>query len=92
MNRKSLFNSVSWLVGFLFFIIGVLNLLRGNDPYLGIAFMLVSFLYVPSTNNFIKNKFGYSLPYLVKIILAIFLLWITMSVGAIAEGFYPEII
>ena len=92
MNTKPLFNSVSWLIGFLVFIVGVLNILRGNDPYLGIAFMLVSFVYVPATNHFIKNKFGYSLPYLVKIILAIFLLWITMSVGAIAEGFYPEII
>jgi hypothetical protein len=92
MNTKSLFNSVSWFIGFLVFIVGVLNILRGNDPYLGIAFMLVSFFYVPSTNHFIKNKFGYSLPYFVKIILAIFLLWITMSVGAIAEGFYPEIL
>ncbi len=92
MRKKSFYNSISWGVGFIIFIIGVLNILRGNDPYLGIAFMLVSFLYVPTTNHFIKKKFGISIHYLLKIILAVFLLWIALSVGAIAEGFYSEII
>lgn len=92
MSTKSFFKSVSWFVGFLIFIIGVLNILRGNDSYLGIGFVFLSFLYIPSTNHFIKKKFGISIHYLLKIILAIFLLWITMSVGAIAEGFYPEIV
>ena len=92
MSKKTLLNSISWGVGFVIFIIGVLNILRGNDPYLGIAFMLVSFLYVPTTNHFIKKKFGISIHYLLKIILAVFLLWIALSVGAIAEGFYPEIL
>lgn len=92
MSKTSLYNSVSWTVGFLIFIIGVLNILRGNDPYLGIGFMLVSFLYVPTTNQFIKKKLGISIHYLLKIILAFFLLWIAMSVGAIAEGYYPEIL
>jgi len=92
MRKKSFYNSISWGVGFIIFIIGVLNILRGNDPYLGVSFMLVSFLYVPTTNHFIKKKFGISVHYLLKIILAVFLLWIALSVGAIAEGFYPEII
>ena len=92
MNAKLLYNSISWFVGFVFFMIGVLNILRGNDPFLGIAFMLVSFIYVPATNRFIKNKLGFSIHYLLKFILTVLLLWITMSVGAIAEGFYPEIL
>jgi hypothetical protein len=92
MSTKSLFNSVSWVVGFLIFMIGVLNILRGNDPFLGVGFMLISFLYVPTTNRFIKNKFGISIHYLLKIVLAVILLWISFAVGAIAEGFYPEIL
>lgn len=92
MKTKSLFYSFSWLAGFIIFLIGVLNILRGNDQTLGISFMLISFIYVPSTNKFIKKKLGISIHYLLKIILAIFLLWITMAVGAIAEGFYPEIL
>jgi len=92
MSKTSLLNSVSWLVGFVIFIIGVLNILRGNDPYLGVGFMLISFLYVPSTNHLLKKKFGFSIHYILKIILVVFLLWIALSVGAIAEGFYPEIL
>lgn len=92
MKTTPLFNSISWFIGFLIFIIGILNILRGNDSLLGISFMLISFIYVPSTNRLIKKKFGISIHYLLKIILAIVLLWITMSVGAIAEGFYPEIL
>ncbi len=92
MSKKTLLNSVSWGVGFVIFMIGVLNILRGNDPFLGIGFMLISFLYIPTTNHFIKNKFGISIHYLLKIILAIILLWISFAVGAIAEGFYPEIL
>lgn len=92
MKTKLFYNSISWFVGFVFFLIGVLNILRGNDPYLGVAFMLASFIYVPATNRFIKNKLGFSIHYLLKIILTVILLWIAMSVGAIAEGFYPEIL
>ncbi len=91
MKTTSLFNSVSWFAGFLIFIIGVLNILRGNDTMLGLAFITISFLYIPASNKLIKKLVGFSIHYLVKIILAIVLLWISMAVGAIAEGFYPEI-
>jgi hypothetical protein len=92
MESKSFFNLVSRIFGFTIFIIGVLNILRGNDQLLGIAYMLISFIYAPNANKIIKKSIGFSIHYLLKILLAIFLLWITMAVGAIAEGFYPEII
>ncbi|MDG1529630.1 MAG: hypothetical protein P8I51_01530 [Polaribacter sp.] len=92
MESKVFFNLVSRIFGFIIFIIGVLNILRGNDQLLGVAFMLISFIYVPNANKIIKKNLGFSIHYVAKIVLAIFLLWITLAVGAIAEGFYPEVI
>lgn len=91
MERKTFFNTISRIFGFVIFIIGVLNLLRGNDQLLGVAFMLVSFMYVPNADKLMKENIGFSIHYVLKIILAVLLLWITLAVGAIAEGFYPEI-
>jgi hypothetical protein len=92
MSTKTFYNSVSFVAGLLIFIIGLLNLFRGNDPLLGVAFITLSFIYIPAANKVIKKTVGFSVHYLVKIILAVLLLWIAMAVGAIAEGFYPEII
>jgi hypothetical protein len=92
MESKVFFNLVSRIFGFIIFIIGVLNILRGNDQLLGVAFMLISFIYVPNANKIIKKNLGFSIHYVAKIVLAFFLLWITLAVGAIAEGFYPEVI
>ena len=91
MERKTFFNTISRIFGFIIFIIGVLNLLRGNDQLLGVAFMLISFMYVPNADKLMKENIGFSVHYVLKIVLAVLLLWITLAVGAIAEGFYPEI-
>ncbi|NVK51343.1 MAG: hypothetical protein HWD85_00295 [Flavobacteriaceae bacterium] len=92
MSTKTFYNSVSFIAGLLIFIIGLLNLFRGDDSWLGVAFITLSFIYIPAANKVFKKTFGFSVHYLVKIILAAILLWISMAVGAIAEGFYPEII
>ena len=92
MESKSFFNLVSRIFGFIIFIIGVLNILRGNDQLLGVAFMLISFIYVPNADKLMKENIGFSIHYVLKIVLAVLLLWITFAVGAIAEGFYHEII
>lgn len=91
MERKTFFNTISRIFGFVIFIIGVLNILRGNDQLLGVAFMLISFIYVPNADKLMKENIGFSIHYVLKIVLAVLLLWITLAVGAIAEGFYPEI-
>ena len=91
MERKAFFNTISRIFGFVIFIIGVLNILRGNDQLLGVAFMLISFVYVPNADKLMKENIGFSIHYVLKIALAVLLLWITLAVGAIAEGFYPEI-
>ena len=92
MSTKTFYQLISILAGLLIFTIGLLNLFRGNDIILGVAFIILSFIYIPSTNSFIKKVFGFTIHNAIKIILAILLLYVSMAVGAVAEGYYPEII
>lgn len=94
-NKLNFWNIVNWLFGIVVFIDGLLNLFRGNDFGFGVFLILLSLIYFPPTNiflnNFLKKKFNFSIHYMVKIILGIFIIWVTLAVGALAEGYYPEI-
>lgn len=81
-----------WIFGIFVLVIGIMNILRGNDPGLGIAYVILSFIYFPPINHMLKDLSGFSISYYLKAILAIILIWVSLAVGAIAEGFYPEII
>lgn len=61
---------VSWLFALVVFTIGVLNLLL-IYPVPGVAFLLLSLVYVPSVNSILKGRFGFSIPPVVKIILGV---------------------
>lgn len=78
---------LNWLFGIAVFVNGILNLFWGNDPGLGVAFLLLSLVYLPPATDFIKTNFGLTIPASVKIILAIIILWVTGAVGAISEGY-----
>jgi len=95
MNKKFFWNLVNCFFGIVVFLVGLLNLLRGNDFGFGIFLFLLSFIYFPPTNRFLntflKKRFDFSIHYIIKIILGIFIIWVTLAVGAIAEGYYPEI-
>ena len=78
---------ISWVFGIAVFANGVLNLFLGNDPGLGIGFIFLSFIYYPPINTAIKKRFAFSIPPLVKITLGIIIVWITLAVGALAEGY-----
>ena len=78
---------ISWIFGILVFINGMLNLFWGNDHALGAAFIVVSFIYIPPFMNWTRERLGFSLHYITKIITALVLIWITVAVGAIAEGY-----
>jgi hypothetical protein len=86
-GKLSIWHIVSWLFGIAVFFNGILNVNWGNDFGLGVAFIFLSFIYVPPINTRIKNRIGISIPAWVKIILALAIIWITGAVGAIAEGY-----
>lgn len=94
-NKFNFWFVVNWLFGILVFIDGLLNLFRENDFGFGVFLIILSLLYFSFTNRYINSlinkKFSFSINYLLKIALGIFIIWATLVVGAIAEGYYPEI-
>jgi hypothetical protein len=88
MDKSSIFrNTVSWIFALAVVADGILNLFWGNDPGLGVAFLLLSLLYFPPIDRKIKQWLGQNIPLLPKIVLALAIIWVTGSVGALAEGF-----
>ncbi len=91
MNQSQITNIISWIFGFIVLALGLMNILRGNDPFLGVALLLAAGIYFPPTYNLFRNVSGMSLHYLLRIALALLIIWINLAVGAINEGYYPEI-
>lgn len=74
-----------WLFGLVVFAIGIINMFWGNDFGFGIFILLLSFVYFPPVNVLLKKKFGFSVHYLVKIFLGIFILWAALGVGELFD-------
>lgn len=90
-NSYKFARGISWGFGILVFVDGLLNLFRGNDPGLGIAFLVLSLTYFPPVGSLVRSNLGFGMPIIIKILLGIAIIWVSLSVGALAEGFYPEI-
>ena len=85
LNRKFIFENItSWIFGIIVFTIGVLNLFLVH-PVPGIVFLLLSFLFIPLANNFLRKSFGFSIPFVVKIILGVIIIWFTLGVSDLGD-------
>jgi len=95
MKSKSILILFNWTFGIVVFSDGVLNLFRGNDFGFGLFLIVLALLYFPPTyniiNRYINEKFNISVHYIVKVSLGLFIIWATLAVGALAEGYYPAI-
>jgi hypothetical protein len=78
-------NLISWIFGTAVFAIGVVNTFWGNDPGLGIALLLLSFVYFPPANALLEDWAGFSIHSILKIILGILILWISLGVGELFD-------
>jgi len=82
MNYKAIIlDTFSWIFGILVFAIGVLNVFWGNDAGFGVFIVLLSFAFFPLINTLIKERIGFTIPLIVKILLGIFILWAALGVG-----------
>ena len=82
MNYKAiLLDTFSWIFGIIIFAIGVLNVFWGNDAGFGVFIILLSFAFFPLINTLIKERIGFTIPLIVKILLGIFILWAALGVG-----------
>ncbi|MGZ5283704.1 MAG: hypothetical protein ACXWDO_02605 [Bacteroidia bacterium] len=83
-NKLNTWLIINYILGVIVFIIGVLNLLLVH-PVPGIVFLLLSGLYLPQVNDFIKKKFGFSIPLTATIILGIIIIWFTLGVSDLGD-------
>jgi hypothetical protein len=83
--KSSVWIIISWLFGLVVFAIGVVNVFWGNDPGFGVFLVLLSFVYFPPLNAIIKEKTGFSIPPIVKFLLAVFILWASLGVGELFD-------
>ncbi len=85
MTSSNVFNSISWLLAIVVFAIGIINTFWGNDPFFGIFLVLLSLVYLPPVNFMIKERFGFSIPVILKILLAVFIIWAALGVGELFD-------
>lgn len=78
---------LSWIFGLLFFAIGVINTFWGDPAGFGIFIMLLSLCFLlpvndiaEKLNDFLRPRMG-----LVKVILALFVLWASLGVGKLFD-------
>ena len=77
----------SWIFGIVVFEIGILNMFWGNDPAFGIFILILSFVYFLPVNAILKKTVGFTIPKLglVKILLALFIIWAALGVGELFD-------
>ena len=85
-NKSKTWNIVSSAFCVVFFILGVLNMFFVHIVP-GVFYILVAFIYFPSSNKLLKKRFGFSIPPIVMIIVGLFILWATLAVGDLMEMF-----
>ena len=86
MNSRSIFGDItSWMFGIVSMAIGIVNTFWGNDPGYGIFIFLLSFVFFPPANVFLKRISGISVPLIVKIIMGIFILWSALGVAELFD-------
>lgn len=86
MQAPGFANALSTLFGIILVVVGILNIILVH-PVPGIAYLLISLLYFPFTNDFLKRKTGHAIPGIVKILLAIVLFFFTLGVSDLGDMF-----
>lgn len=84
-NRSQISSTLSWLFAVTVSVIGLVNTFWGNDPGFGILILLLSLIYFPPVNSIFKNKTGISIPGILKVLLALFIIWASVGVGELFD-------
>ncbi len=80
-NRSTLLKLLGWLCGIVFSAIGIVNMFWGNDPVFGVFLFLLSLVYYPPVHELFSKLTSYRIHAVLKIVLALFLLWASLGVG-----------
>jgi hypothetical protein len=91
-NGSIAFTLISWIFGVAVLTVGVFNLYLVH-PIPGVAYLLLSLIFFPPTNGYLAKKFGFSIPMVLKIGLAIVMIQFTFGVsdlGDMIDKLYKE--
>jgi len=83
-NRPTVWSISGWIFGMVVLTVGILNMFLVHLVP-GVAYLLLSFIYFPTSNAYIRKKFGFSIPLVVKIILGIFIIMFTLGVSDLGD-------
>ena len=83
-QKLSLQNIISWVFGLAVLTIGILNLVLIH-PVPGIIGLLLSLLFFPPVNDLLKKQFGFTIPFAVKVVLALFIFWFTLGISDLGD-------
>ena len=83
-QRITAFSVISWLFATLVFIAGIANLFLVH-PVPGVVYLLLSLIYLPPVSDALRERFGFSILPVVKIILAIVIIMFTLGVSDLGD-------
>ena len=75
---------VSLVFGLLLLTIGIMNVFMVH-PIPGIIYILVSLIFFPPTNNLLKKTLNFTIPFKLKLIIFILIMWFTLGVEELSE-------
>ena len=70
---------LGWFFGILFLTIGILNFILVH-PVPGAFYTIFSFIYFPPITVFFREKTGFIIPFFIKVIVGLIILWGTLAV------------
>ena len=82
--ESSILHIMAWIFGTTLLTIGLLNMFLVH-PLPGIIYLLLSFLYFPPVTNLVMKRFGFLVPLVIKIILAIIIIMFTLGVSDLGD-------
>lgn len=77
-------NKIGWIFGIAVLAVGILNMFLVHLVP-GIIYLLLSFVYFPPANTLLKERSGFSIPLVVKFILAIFIIMFTLGISDLGD-------
>ena len=84
-NSFNIGQLLGWIAAIIFLAIGIVNSFWGNDPFFGVFIILLSGFFFPPVGDLLAKWTGLSLPWWLKLLLAIFILWASVGVGELFD-------
>lgn len=73
-----------WVAALTIILVGILNLILVH-PVPAVAYLLLSLVYLPQVNSMLRNRFGFGIPAVVRIMLGIAIIMFTLGVSDLGD-------